>query len=354
MSKKNIFDDIRATNIIDGKRNQTRESEQRQNDDSTHNDSSDDDEPSGSGTELVPSILEKFSENMLNGFEKMNESFKKFGENLVERIGEKMDQFFDYEECNSEEDTADSETEVNIFSSLAEDENSRKLGPEVNSQLGEMMNQLLKTEMSSELTKEKEAKYLTPKNVEVASAPRVNPPVWDVMGNFTRKDDMNLQKIQRNVLKSSIPVAKVMEELYKNKDNPDQIDVNQLITTLSDSINFIGSANVQLVRARKNFLRKDLPKNMRGLCSDTKDFSSEWVFGDDLKGKIKEVSELNQIKHKFTSDSSRGGKRGSFRGRFNNSRGHRSRDTRKYTPYKSTAKEPKNGQGSKSGPSKKA
>ena len=53
---------------------------------------------------------------MPKGFETMNEPFKKFRENLVESIGEKMDKFFDYEVCNSEDDTVYSETDANIFS----------------------------------------------------------------------------------------------------------------------------------------------------------------------------------------------------------------------------------------------
>ena len=44
---------------------------------------------------------------------------------------------------------------------------------------------------------------------------------------------------------------------------------------------------------------------MHGLCSEPKEFTSEWIFGDDLKNKIKEVSELDQIKNKFGSDSFR-------------------------------------------------
>ena len=154
-------------------------------------------------------------------------------------------------------------------------------------------------------------------------------------------------------MKSALPIAQVMTELYENIDEPEKIDVNKIILTLSDSLSFIGSANVEMVKIRKNQLRKDLPKNMYGLCNESEEFSPNFLFGDDLKNKVKEVSELNKIKSKFSTENFRG-KRGMARGRGRfNFRGS-SRGNRRYTPYNKNyaSKESKNGATSKSGSSK--
>ena len=64
-----------------------------------------------------------------------------------------------------------------------------------------------------------------------------------------------------------------MEKLYNLwKYSPDRMDLNSFITTLSDSGNLIGSVNIELVWTRKNFLRKDLPKNVYEMCLNSKLF----------------------------------------------------------------------------------
>ena len=218
---------------------------------------------------------------------------------------------------NMEEDESDGEgePEQNIFSQISGDDSSReKLGAKINPQLASMMDQLLKTEMSPDMAKEKDSSYLRPKNVEFASPHKVNLPVWEVMNKWTRRSDVKLQNVQKNVLKSALPIAKVMEKLYERKDDPENLDINLLISTLADSVNFIGSANVELVKIRKDQIKRDLPKNMHGLCAESENFSPGLLFGDDLKTKVKEVSELNKIKNKFGNDNFRG-KRGMLRGR---------------------------------------
>ena len=172
---------------------------------------------------------------------------------------------------------------------------------------------------------------MRPSNVQFANVPKTNQAVWDALKPNTRTCDSKLQHIQKNVLKSSIPVAKVMEELFNNKDKPENIDINNLITTLSDALNFIGTANVDLVKIRKDNIKKDLPKPMQGLCRDPEEFSASLLFGDNLNNKIKEVSELNKVKGKITFDKDfnrRGRGRGRGRGSFKMTRGNFNRNQR--------------------------
>ena len=92
-----------------------------------------------------------------------------------------------------------------------------------------------------------------------------------------------------------------MESLFKNKDKPEDIDAVQLIYTVSDSLNSIGSANVGLVKVRKEAIKRELP--MQGFCRDPEVFSAKFIFGDELNDKIKEVAVLNKVKNKFERET---------------------------------------------------
>ena len=148
-----------------------------------------------------------------------------------------------------------------------------------------------------------------------------------------------------------MPFANVMQTLYDNRETPEDLDINQLISQLADSLNFTGSANIQLVKARKEVIKTDLPKNMQGLCRDEDEPSPNLLFGDDLNSKIKEVSELNRISTKFTPAAT--GARNSSRGRTYNRgrRFFRNRFTKKSSFGQRN--QPKNGAaGSKPSPGK--
>ena len=166
--------------------------------------------------------------------------------------------------------------------------------------------------------KEKYEKYLRPKNVEFLEVPKVNQPVWENLSQATRYYDKALQSIQKDFLRSSIPILSVMQKLNEAKEVLSQLDPKEIIRILSDSPVFIGSANVALVNRRRMQMKKDLPQNMQGLCREDSDFSGSNLFGENLNSKIKEVSELNKI-----SKDIRGRGRGSYRG--NRGRGPRNR-----------------------------
>ena len=314
-------------------------------------DDSDSDVPQATPGSSTEKAICELSENVMKGFSLMKESFENFGNLFMSKIGEtvseKLHEFHDYEceEENSENEMeAEDDTEDSIFSTISgENSSGEKLGSNANPKLANMMNQLLKSRMSTEVAKAKEDKYPRPKNIEFASVPKTNQPIWDAIRNETKKSDFNVQNIQKNVLKSSLPLVSVMEELNSKRDDLGNIDVNSLISKISDSINFIGSANVLCSKLRKEGIKKDLPKNMQSLCKESEITCPELLFGDDLKSKINEVTELNKIKSKFSSDSSRG-RRGSFRGRGTfKYRGNFNRGSKRFNPIgKNNSNYPKN------------
>ena len=60
-----------------------------------------------------------------------------------------------------------------------------------------------------------------------------------------------LQIIPKNVVKSIIPIEKVMENLFMTVDIPQNIYVSEMVTTFSYAMNFVGTANVDFVKVRQ-------------------------------------------------------------------------------------------------------
>ena len=48
-----------------------------------------------------------------------------------------------------------------------------------------------------------------------------------------------------------------MEELFEKKDKPEDLEVVDLINKLSDSLTFLGTANVEINTVRKIKIKKD-------------------------------------------------------------------------------------------------
>ena len=125
-----------------------------------------------------------------------------------------------------------------------------------------------------------------------------------------------------------------------------------MIKKLTDAVAFIGAANVNMVKLRKQFIKRDLPLKMKGLCRD-EEFSGKYLFGDNLNAKIKEVSELNKVTLDFKKVNYRTnnrGVRGSYRGGM---RGFRGRRAFRFSPYNRSSNFTRRGnraQGNRSSP----
>ena len=222
--------------------------------------------------------------------------------------------------------------DADLFTALSEElGNDGKLGDEVPESLAKLTNKLLRTKLE---TSDKD-KYLRPQNIEFLEAPQINKPVWSNISHNARTNDCTLQAIQRDFLKSAIPTLSVMQKLNDSKEDPSSLDIKDLIRTLSDSLAFLGSANTGMIKARRSFLKKELPPNMHLLCNESVEFSGSNLFGDSLSSDIKEVSELNKVSSQLRGRGSVRG-RGVFRSNFS-SRGNRgyafkSRNSNRFGP----------------------
>ena len=192
-------------------------------------------------------------------------------------------------ELEAESDNFSDCLELDLFQQVTQGFQSKDgTGPEVVKSLTCLADNVLKQKL--ELTDKLFEQHPLPKNVENVNTPKINKPVWVNLPHATKRKDVNLQTIQKKFLNSAVPIMKVMEQLNDAREDP---------CTSSDSLAFIGAANVDMVFLRRSCVKKDLPANMQLLCSDSVDISGDLLFGKSLSTDIKEVSELNKISQTF-------------------------------------------------------
>ena len=290
--KSSNIDDLGGTSVVDNAKPSTSKSSDANPKKGTRDKNS----SSKSGTQ---DSIEKLSEIMASGFQNLQLM-------LGTCMGQNPNEYeMDHEDLVDDVDHSEQIEGADLFQEVNQEiVDNDKLGNDVVPSLALLANNLLSKKL--EATDDIFKNYLKPGNVEFVNTPQINKPIWNSLSHSTKGNDVILQSIQKDFLHSTLPIFTVMEKLQEARDNPAGIDVKELVRGLADGLACIGSANVGMVRLRRANIKKELPHNMQLLCSDTVDFSGQYLFGNSLSSDIKEVSELNKITQSL---------RGSFRGR---------------------------------------
>ena len=62
-----------------------------------------------------------------------------------------------------------------------------------------------------------------------------------------------------------------------------------------NSIAFIGIANVNLIKKRRELVKQDLPHKMHKLCGSLVEFTGSLLFGEKLAQDMKDIDEANKL-----------------------------------------------------------
>ena len=92
-----------------------------------------------------------------------------------------------------------------------------------------------------------------------------------------------MQRVQNTLLKATIPIFKVVNQLMTNPNGTD--NDKALIKHLMDSVALLG---ILIVNLSRDLIRPDLNNNYQQLCSEHIEFAS-WLFGDDLPKQVQDI-----------------------------------------------------------------
>ena len=181
-------------------------------------------------------------------------------------------------------------------------------GPKVNNKLSKLIDTMLRAKVSDEKMKENAGRFRRPQNCENLVLPKVNPEIWSKMASRAKSRDLNLQNVQVYLIVGLIPVMQSLQKLYdwrkmakKAADKSVSIsdeDLSGITSDLCDSFSLLAHSNYQMCLRRREFIKPELNAQFRSLCTSAP--ITNWLFGDDLCGQIKDLQQHNQIGVRLT------------------------------------------------------
>ena len=106
-----------------------------------------------------------------------------------------------------------------------------------------------------------------PENCVNLTVPKTNPLIWDKIGQATRMQDNSMQKHQRLLIHSLVPVLRVVDDLLvPGKDVPETTRL-RLLSPLMDSIRMLVSLFMKLCQSRREAIKGNLQAPYTKLCS---------------------------------------------------------------------------------------
>ena len=203
-----------------------------------------------------------------------------------------------------------------------------KTGPDVNKNPANIINKRYAGKLTENKLKEKlELElYARPSNFEKLKAPEVNHEIWGKLKTPQKTRDLLMANVQKTVIKATVAVVEVTNELLQKKPSAD------IIRKLTDSIALMGHATYELSLRKRDLMRPSIYKELRSLCNQQIPVTDQ-LFGNDVQNSLKTIKECNKIANNYCTQA-----QGSEQKRYNNGYkpflGHRKDHGSKYNKMK--------------------
>ena len=146
--------------------------------------------------------------------------------------------------------------------------------------------------MADKTLQEKMDRHARPANCDAAKPTRVNAGIYRRLGEYTKKRDFNLYKIQQVLIKGIIPAIKIADLCMSGNLIGEK--GQQAKRLALESLSLLTRTNYELNIQRKLFMKPDIGKDYTALCSPHVPFT-DWLFGDDLQKQLKDIGDENKI-----------------------------------------------------------
>ena len=179
--------------------------------------------------------------------------------------------------------------------------------------------------MTDEVRNEKLKLFDIPENCSGLDKVKVNQSIWDKLKPQTRSMDVKMQTLQTMLVSAAAGMIHVVDDMLQmqNVAVGSHSSIDKMTREMLNATILVGQCNVELNHRRRELIRPDLNTEYHYLCASAVPYTN-WLFGDELKDQVKEISETNKVCGKIFS-------RPRGRGMYN-VRGRRGRYTR-FQPY---------------------
>ena len=123
-----------------------------------------------------------------------------------------------------------------------------------------------------------------------------------------RSQDVKLQKMQKSLLKSAYPIAKILDSTLassRSSNKPNHMLINKIKELASDALAVLSQSSQELLQQRRDEVTKNLSREYKTLRHNVPP-DSKLLFGDDLTNRIKLLEASNKAsKVNITPNNSR-------------------------------------------------
>ena len=99
--------------------------------------------------------------------------------------------------------------------------------------------------------------------------PRVNEALWSDLEKPAKSRDLAMQDLQKCMLNSARPLIETIQMTKVSRKNKTSVDLKLLLECLRNALTCLGNASYQASMRRREFLKPELSKNFRSLCSSS-------------------------------------------------------------------------------------
>ncbi len=158
------------------------------------------------------------------------------------------------------------------------------MGPDTTEKLSSAANKGFRSLANDKKLKDLAEAYPTPANCKGMKVPKVNQELWSQIRKYSRAREIKLQSIQESITRAAVPLIRLLE----NQLTPD------VRTHAVAAFKLVANANAEMSMKRREMLVGELPQTYKHLGSPNNEVT-EWLFGDDLPKKVKELQEAQKL-----------------------------------------------------------
>ena len=219
------------------------------------------------------------------------------GDELVDQIDSILTEGSDIMKPSSSHSQNDDDIDVAI---MAHDFNTDEdVGPEINTQLAAIFNNMLSKRLSEEKLKPKIELYPTPSNVPLLNPPKVNNVIWEKLSANSRSRDINIKRSQVRGTRGMVALAKLTEMLLTAKKSNGQLDLQAGIKLALDAFALIANSNYEVSLRRRESMKREMNPRYAQLAYSSTPVTTE-LFGDDITKAIKDINETAKVGNAVT------------------------------------------------------
>ena len=166
----------------------------------------------------------------------------------------------------------------------------------LDSELSQLVKELLSKGMNREARDDLIDKFPTPSNCNRLDIVRVNPEIFNSVREEIKTDDVMLQKAQKPLLKGIAAVARILDYYMKAEKGKKPLPTSEsVMKTLSDSISLLSDASHKIDFRRRTLFKGDIRTEYRLLCRDQNPVEEELLFGTELGKSVKDLTEASKV-----------------------------------------------------------